>query len=116
MPDTQTVFISDWIVETRIGLYDFEKNAPQRLRLNLVFHPHQGAKVSGIADTIDYGAHKKAISTLLAGGHIDLLETLADKIATLCLQDKNVARLFLKIEKLDIYADCSCGITLERGR
>ena len=44
-----------------------------------------------------------------------LLETLAERIASLCLADPRIRRAWVQIEKLDVYADvASVGIAIER--
>ena len=54
---------------------------------------------------------------LLAEGHINLVETLAEKIAALCLVDERVRSVRIRAEKLDVYAEAaSVGIEIERRR
>jgi dihydroneopterin aldolase len=54
---------------------------------------------------------------MLAEGHINLVETLAEKIAELCLGDGRVETARIRVEKLDVYAEAaSVGIEIERSR
>jgi len=49
--------------------------------------------------------------------HINLVETLAERIAGLCLADARVARVRVCVEKLDIYEEAaSVGVEIERVR
>jgi dihydroneopterin aldolase len=52
---------------------------------------------------------------LVAAGHLNLVETLAEQIATLCLEDRRVRVARVRVEKLDVFADAtSVGVEIER--
>jgi hypothetical protein len=54
---------------------------------------------------------------LAAGGHIRLVETLADRIAELALDDARARRAEVTVDKLDVFADAqSAGVTVVRRR
>ena len=49
------------------------------------------------------------------GGHLNLVETLAEKIAAHCLADKRVKVARVRIEKLKVIAEAqSVGVEIER--
>ena len=54
-----------------------------------------------IERVLDYDMIIAIIKTILAEGHINLVETLADEIATRCLSHPRAASVRVKIEKLD---------------
>ena len=57
------------------------------------------------------------IKTLLAKGHVDLLETLGEEIVNLCFQDKRILTIKLKLEKLEVFKDAqSVGIEIFREK
>lgn len=57
------------------------------------------------------------IRKLIREGHINLVETLADRVLGLCMDDQRVLAATVGVEKLDIYSDAdSVGIVLTRRR
>ena len=56
------------------------------------------------------------IKRLAAGGHINLVETLAEAIADICVTDPRVREARVMIEKLDFEPDASVGVEIERRR
>jgi dihydroneopterin aldolase len=57
------------------------------------------------------------IRGLLAQGHINLVETLADRIAAQCLADRRVLSAKVRVEKLDVMPEASAvGVEIERHR
>jgi dihydroneopterin aldolase len=110
------IFIKDWVLEASIGLYEQEKTKKQRLRLNLVFYQSGETKIEGVADIIDYDVHKQSIQGLVGSRHFELQEVLAEAIAAKCLTDPKMLRIRVQLEKIDIYQDCICGVTIERGK
>ncbi|HJO96838.1 MAG TPA: dihydroneopterin aldolase, partial [Rhodospirillales bacterium] len=52
---------------------------------------------------------------IVGQGHVNLVETLAEKIAAACLKDKSIRSLRVRVEKLDVFADAaSVGVEIER--
>lgn len=103
------VFVRDLVMDASIGVYDHEKVAPQRIRLNL------DLEVVGSGVTGEDGV--KAIRAVAGDGHIMLVETLAERIAARCLQDARVRRVTVRVEKLDVFPDAaSVGVEIERSR
>ena len=51
-----------------------------------------------------------------AGEHINLVETLAEAIADLCLAHRRVIEVRVMIEKLDVEPGASVGVEIERRR
>jgi dihydroneopterin aldolase len=54
-----------------------------------------------IAHTFDYDAITDGIKTIIARGHINLVETLAERVAAHCLAHPRAAAVKVRIEKLD---------------
>ena len=68
-----------------------------------------------LANVVDYGAVVDGIKDILAGGHLNLVETLADRIADFCLSDRRVRVARVRIEKLKVVAEAkSVGVEIER--
>ena len=52
-----------------------------------------------LADTVDYGALAVGVADLVRGEPVDLIETLADRIARACLSDPRVAAVDVAVHK-----------------
>jgi FolB domain-containing protein len=111
------IVVRDLLLKCRIGIYDHERMAPQRVRINVDL-----AVSESVTDTDDdianvYNYEDVIIGTkaVIASGHIDLVETLAEQIAAHCLKDSRVEDVRVRVEKLDVYAEAeSVGIEIER--
>ena len=113
------ILVRDLVLKCSIGIHDHELLAPQRVRINvdMTVLERAGPLCDDIANVVSYEDVIEGIKTLLADGHINLVETLAEKIAELCLGDGRVETARIRVEKLDVYAEAaSVGIEIERGR
>jgi dihydroneopterin aldolase len=97
------VFVHDLVLDAEIGVYTHEKGVTQRARFSVDIEvmPASQAIEDQIERVLDYDMIIATIKTILAEGHINLVETLADEIATRCLSHPRAASVRVKIEKLD---------------
>lgn len=97
------VFVHDLVLDAEIGVYTHEKGVTQRARFSVDIEvtPSHEAIEDEIARVLDYDMIIATIKDILARGHINLVETLADEIATTCLAHPRAASVKVKIEKLD---------------
>jgi 7,8-dihydroneopterin aldolase/epimerase/oxygenase len=113
------VFVRDLDIMALIGIYDHEKINPQRIIVNVDLSVHEsgGAMSDEIDHVVSYEIVVKKIEAIVAAGHVNLVETLAEKFAEACLKDKRVAAARVRIEKPDIIPNArSVGVEIERGR
>ncbi|CCG40225.1 dihydroneopterin aldolase [Magnetospirillum molischianum] len=114
------ILVRDLMLKCSIGIYEHERLAPQRVRINVdmsVLEQAAGPANDDIANVLSYEDVIEGIRRLLAEGHINLVETLAEKIASLCLEDERVEMARVRVEKPDVYAEAaSVGIEIERYR
>ena len=111
------VFVRDLMATTRIGDHRHEKKAPQRVRINIeLLVPEDGRPLNDrLANVVDYEAIVVGVRALTSEGHVNLVETLAERIAVLCLRDRRVHSARVRVEKLEVFADAaSVGIEIER--
>ncbi len=112
------VFVRDLVVPCSIGIYPREKGLRRRVRVNAELVVADS--ISGrddFAEAVNYETVVAGIKGIAEAGHINLVETLADRIATLCPTDPRVASVKTVVEKLDAYPDTeSVGVLLERRR
>ncbi len=97
------ISLRDHIVTVEIGAFQAERGKTQRICFNVV------VEVRPIADPVDddvdrilsYDRVTEAIAAELAEERLNLLETLAERIAERILQEPQAVRTFVRIEKLD---------------
>ena len=113
------VFIRDLMVECLIGVYESEKEAPQRVRINLDLAVDEGEHpiIDDIKNVVSYETMANYILEIANEGHVNLVETFAEKIADMCFDDCRVDSVRVRIEKLDIFENAeSVGVEIERFR
>jgi 7,8-dihydroneopterin aldolase/epimerase/oxygenase len=111
------VFVRDLELNANIGVYHREKGQlqPVRINLDLTVEETDGDIEDKLENVVDYGAVVEGIKAILAGGHLNLVETLAEKVAVHCLADKRVKVARVRIEKLKVLAEAqSVGVEIER--
>ncbi|MDP6429311.1 MAG: dihydroneopterin aldolase [Rhodospirillales bacterium] len=113
------VFIRDLVLTCLIGVHKHERKQPQRIRINLDLAVSEGARLRSdrLRDVVCYEDVADGIRALVGSGHVNLVETLAENIADLCLSDERVRVARVRVEKLDIFEDAvSAGVEIERFR
>lgn len=98
-----TIFVNDFIVDCNVGVYAEEQGVTQKVRFTVearldtsIFSvDDEMVEVPSYADIID------AIVALARGGHINLVETFAERIAAGCLADQRITAVRVKLEKLE---------------
>ena len=111
--------IRDLRVETLIGIHKRERHVAQTVSIDLEIGLPGTAvfKSDKVADTIDYEQVALKIRALAADGHFRLVETLADRIARLLLEEFGAPRVKVSVAKIGILANAKyVGVTLERTR
>lgn len=113
------IFIRDLRIEARVGFHKRERHAPQTLRLDLEIGIANDAVFASdrVADCIDYDTMVTRIRALLGEGHFNLVETIADRIARLLLDEFGAASARVSVAKLGVMKDAGLvGVTVERRR
>ena len=95
------IYIRDLALRCIIGVYPEEKREKQDVIINIVLEcDHSAAaKSDSLDDAIDYKGLKKEVIKLVEASHFNLIETLADRIAQLCLQHPKVQRATVTVDK-----------------
>jgi dihydroneopterin aldolase len=103
-------------VPVRIGAYAHEREKPQRVRFNVdIDVVRLGYVAEDIRDVLSYDLVTDGICMLIAKEHIPLVETLAERIAKVVLSYPRVARVTVRVEKLDIGVG-AVGVEITRNR
>ena len=108
MENQTYIYFRNLIVFSSIGIHDIEKTERQRVLLNVKLYLENEfrTKKDLISETIDYDMIRQNIIELASSQHFNLQETLCEKIAQCCLQEKPVTAVEVSSEKPDIYSDC----------
>ncbi|HLN24034.1 MAG TPA: dihydroneopterin aldolase [Patescibacteria group bacterium] len=112
------VFVHNLELNASIGVYSHEKIDKQRIRINLDLAVHE-VDIAGIGDdlanVVCYEQVVSSIRAMVDAGHVNLVETLAERIAAMCLGDRRVRVARVRVEKLDVFPDAtSVGVEIER--
>lgn len=112
------VFVRDLTLPARVGLHTHERGQAQPVVINLDLAVRETAPApKSLTDVVCYEAAVETIKAILAAGHIDLVETLAERIAQACLADPRVASARVRVEKPAAIAEAaSVGVEIERAR
>jgi 7,8-dihydroneopterin aldolase/epimerase/oxygenase len=83
------------------GVFDHERADGQDFVVDLVLglDTSAAARSDALADTVDYGALALSVAAVVGGEPVNLLETLADRIARACLRDDRVFRAEVTVHK-----------------
>lgn len=118
-PSYYRIRVTDLVLLARIGIYEHERNGPQRVRVNVELQVAESGEALGddISNVLSYEFIVEGIRGIIARGHINLVETLAEEISSLCLSDARVAHARVAVDKLDVMPDAAAvGVEIERAR
>jgi len=112
---TTRVFIRDLELLARIGVHGHEQGMPQPIRINVELRTDTAPTEDGLHEAVDYESVANAIRAIVSSGHINLAETLAERIAASCLEDKRVVSVRVRVEKLHaLQGAIAAGVEIER--
>ena len=113
------ILIKDLIARGVIGVNDWERKTLQDILINIVaFTDTRRAAVSDdIQDCIDYKDLSKKIRAHAESAGRFTVEALANDLARLCLEDQNIKKVIVCVEKPGaVRFTRSVGVEIERGR
>ena len=89
------IFLNDLNIDTIIGIYDWERETLQTLSFDLEmdWDIRAAAASDHIDDTLDYGAVAQTIVSFVEASRYQLIETLAEDVCTLLLQDFAIPKI-----------------------
>ena len=116
---TNSIFIHDLRIATKIGVWEWEKRMPQNIRLDLEFGvPSDKAFRTGeLADALDYSKVVARIKAFAADNPHPLLERFAQAIADILLGEFDAPWAKVRVAKLaPIPGVRELGVAIERRR
>ena len=115
-PPADRISLRDHVMRADIGAFQQERGHEQRLRFNVVVELSARDDAADDVDRIlSYDTISQAIAGELAAERLNLLETLAERIAMRILGEPQAARVFVRIEKLD-RGPGSLGVEIVRDK
>lgn len=111
------ISLRDYLVEAEIGAFQAERGNLQRLLFNVVveLRPHPAPLEDDVDRILSYDRITEAIAAELAADRLNLLETLAERVAERVLTEPQAMRVFIRIEKLD-RGPGALGVEIARAR
>ncbi len=112
------VYISDLRIETIIGIYDWERKIRQivSIDLEMASDNRKAAATESIDDALNYKAVAKRLIQFAEASEFQLVETLAERIAEIILEEFDVDWLRLKLGKPGaVTGSREVGVIIERG-
>ena len=112
-------FIKDLLVRGIIGIRDWEREKVQDILINVTVFSDttQAAETDDIAYCVDYSALAKKVQTHAETAARLTVEALANDLAKICLQEKLVQKVIVRVEKPGAVRFAkSVGVEIERRR
>ena len=112
---TTIVFIRNLELLARIGIHGHERGKPQPVQINIDITSPGRVADDRLEHAIDYENIADKVRAIVTAGHINLAETLAEHIAAMCLEDKRIAKVRVRVAKRHALAGAeAAGVEIER--
>jgi dihydroneopterin aldolase len=101
------------------GVLESERRDGQTFVVDAVLHADVSETSDDLADTVDYGVLAQRLADVVAGDPVDLIETLAARLADACLDDPRVASAEVTVHKPEVPIPLDLtevSVTLTRAR
>ncbi len=112
------IYLNDLRIDTVIGIYDWERRITQTVSFDLEMATdiRKAASSDSIEDTLDYKAVAKRLIGFVSESKFQLVETLAEQVASIILNEFHVPWVRVRLNKKGAvrYAG-DVGIIIERG-
>jgi len=103
-PFFDEIHIEQLEVSSVIGVSEHERKTPQRLTINISFWPGRqtGDMADKIADTINYAIVAEETQRFVHDQTVNLIETLADRLAAHLLKNFPIQKITVEIRKFPL--------------
>jgi dihydroneopterin aldolase len=110
------VSVEDFVLPVFVGAYARERDAPQQVRFAVTASvTRAGRTAEDMRDVFSYDLITDGIRLLTGSGHVGLVETLAERIAAMVLAHPRVAKVMVRVQKLETGSG-TVGVEIERTR
>jgi len=112
------IFLRDMKVETVIGIWEWERKIRQTVSIDLDMSAdiRKAAASDSVEDTLNYKSVAKRLQAFIGDSSFQLVETLAEKIAAIVLEEFAVVWVRVRLSKPGaIRGAKDVGVMIERG-
>jgi dihydroneopterin aldolase len=109
------IIIRGLLLSARIGVPVEERSEPQNLRAHLILHVGSFSKADRIEGTVNYKAVADRVRRFAGEGERQLIETLAQEIAALVLDEFAVRKVRVELEKFILPETDWVGVVIRRS-
>lgn len=113
------IYLKDLRIDTIIGIYDWERRTRQTVILDIEMGADikKAAQNDDIGDTLNYKGVAKRLISFVEDSKFELVETLAERIAEILLNEFKVPWLRLQLNKQGAVRGVrDVGVIIERGK
>ncbi|RFC66860.1 MULTISPECIES: (5-formylfuran-3-yl)methyl phosphate synthase [Mesorhizobium] len=113
---TNRIFVRDFVLPVEIGAYSFEHGHTQKVRFDVTADVLRTvSNPEDMRHVLSYDIIMDGIRAIVASGHVQLAEALAEQVAAHVLVDPRVVKVWVRVEKLELGAG-GVGVEIERVR
>lgn len=113
------IVIKNLLARGIIGVHDWERKRPQNILINITMFTdtRRAAQTDNLEDCINYSTMSKRVLAHAESVNRLTVEALANDLAKICLEERNVQRVAVRVEKPGAvrFAE-SVGVEIERSR
>ncbi len=111
---TDKIFVRDFVLPVQIGAYSFEHGKSQKVRFDVTADVLRVTRnPEDMRHVVSYDLIMDGIRAIVAQGHVELAETLAEQVAAFVLDNPRVTRVVVRAEKLEL-GPGGVGVEIER--
>ena len=95
------IYIRDLTLRCIIGVHPDERRSKQDVLINMVLECDFGKapETDAIEDTFNYKDINKKVIKLVEASDFNLIETMADRVAAICMEDERIRRVTVTVDK-----------------
>ncbi|MDN6714792.1 MAG: dihydroneopterin aldolase, partial [Acetobacter sp.] len=118
-PPLRCLFLKNMVLDAHIGVFPHEQGVTQRIRVSVHYGVDDRTDLEvgpdDLSRTVSYERVVQLVHRIVREGHVRLVETLAERIASGVLSDDRVRVVRVRIEKLEVFAEIEgVGVEIER--
>ncbi|MEL7049122.1 MAG: dihydroneopterin aldolase [Pseudomonadota bacterium] len=111
------IFVRDLILDCELGVYPEEHGVTQKVGFSIeaCVAPHVQSDRDEIMDVPSYDDLSNAVKHVMNSGRLNLVETIAERVAEKILSDKRILSVRIRIDKLE-RGPAAVGVEIVRPR
>ena len=117
--NSDTVFIRNLVIQTIIGIHPAERTTPQTVLVSLELETETttAAADDDIGNALDYERLAQRVREFVSQAEFQLIETLAERLASLVLEDLRVTQVSVEVQKPGAIPNAeTVGVRIQRAR